>query len=330
VPSVNVKQAYSHFFPLGSLSEPPQLLIDTLSSAAGFFERIVIVSTEQLLAKLQALIPNLVCIDITSLKPPAFSKRYIDLVEEKIIRSNHPPTELLCLERWHYMNECYGEGFLCRGYPCTVLDWDTFLLQPLCEAIDHHLGSPMPLQSITGFIELGVDICKQQDSFPLYDVCPSLMILANEHVQVFCNILERVLARDNDLQRIYKSRLFNDMSIWSCVVSECITKRHHKIIDLDRYPLTSGIFFDHNIRIGWQRNLTKFEMEEFHIDERFRCSKNQMLQIKKMNFTGGGIEVSADGKFYKLGCIHFSGVEAKYVYHTFFRNRLMGDRPYRY
>ena len=318
----SLRQAYSYFIPLGSTNEPPQLLIDTLLCAEKYFDKITFVSRSDLIPKFKQIFPDIVCIDVESLCKPSFSSNYIGLVESKVISSNHPPTELLCLERWHYMNECFKEGSLDSRYPCAVLDWDTFLLDPVSVAIDQHLLSVDPLKSITGFIELGIDVCLDHQSFPLYDICPSLIILAHEHVILFCDFLSRMLNGTLDVSRIYKGRFFNDMSIWSCVISHCVVFRNHSIFDLDRYPYTHGIFFDHNIRIPDQKNTVDFEMQEFPVDKRFRCTSSPTLEIKKMFFADGGIVVRSKTNEYRLGCIHFSGVEAKYIYHCYFRDKL--------
>lgn len=318
-----VVQAYSYFVPLCDSSPIPILLIDTLSQAQKYFTKITLITTVGVIDVVKNILPDIVCIDRSSLEEPDYIRYYISLIDLEIISSNHPPTEILCLDRWHYMNQSFEKGYLDSRSPCVVLDWDTFLFDSAKVALSCHLDALDPLRTFTCFLGLGVDVSSSSANFPVFDICPNFIIISHEHVSLFCSEALKILSNEHTVRRIYSSRLFNDMSIWSCVVSRCIIQRDHTIIDLDSFPESHRVFFDHNVRISWQRNLKCFDMESYKVDKAYRCTEADQLRIKNIYISDGKFYVVSNEQPFLLGCLHLSGVEAKYIYFKFLRKPIL-------
>jgi hypothetical protein len=269
------------------------------------------------------ILPDIVCVDRSSLKEADYNKYYLNLIDLEIISSNHPPTEILCLDRWHYMNQSFEKGYLDSRSPCVVLDWDTFMFDSAEVSLNCHLNALDPIRTFTGFLGLGVDVSSSSANFPVFDICPNFIIISHELVSLFCSEALKILSNENTVRRIYSSRLFNDMSLWSCVVSRCIIKREHTIIDLDSFPESHRVFFDHNVRISWQRNLKCFNMKSYIIDKAYRFNEADQLSIKNIYISEDKLYVVNNDQPFLLGCLHLSGVEAKYIYFNFLRKPIL-------
>ena len=117
-------------------------------------------------------------------------------------------------------------------------------------------------------------------------------------------------------QKAYSNRFFNDMSIWSIVVSHLIIlAKNGRVIDLDVMAESLSIFCDHNIRVDYQGQLASFEMEEFNVPRSYNYSGKNQFNIKKIFFSSMNPPYvqAKDQRLMKLACAHFQGVESKYI-----------------
>lgn len=161
-------------------------------------------------------------------------KRYIDLIQTGKITSNHPPTEVHCLNRWFLMKEsCMSEGSSLLSF-----DWDTFITHRFRDSV---------LQDLSQLDLVMYEWNGVKTNTPIWSICPNLTYASIKALNSYFFYLEKHL----DIASIGKYACvgnFSDMQTWSSVYSHIrYLSTGLMASSWDMVVGDCGIAFDHNI-----------------------------------------------------------------------------------
>ena len=127
----------------------PELLIDNLTKSLSLHNKIIVVTNQRYLEAISNLDTRIIAIDESIFLLDELEKLYYHQINNKVISSNHPPTELLCLKRWLALEKCYELKFLDIDNATTILDWDTFIFNSAKIALEsiHDIAAEVRMRS---------------------------------------------------------------------------------------------------------------------------------------------------------------------------------------
>ena len=215
--------SYLYFYPLGQSKDVPFLLTQSIKRAAACTDKVIVAGPIEYKETLQKLCNNLLFFEVN----PDFSdsvsiSTYTQLVSQGVIKSNHPPTEIHCINRWLFLDKLFRTNSLPLDVNIVSVDWDCLLFSPFREVLSridiffsrlqnthgHHL--PLLVSHVQDAIH------NQVDDLPIFNICPSVLI-ANSHTinlyQYYLSIFFSAFLHGSNvrLNRLFSRKFFSDM-----------------------------------------------------------------------------------------------------------------------
>jgi hypothetical protein len=235
------------------------------------------------------------------------------------LRSNCPPVEKHCINRWLYLadNDFFGEQSL------FSIDWDTLVFpglnkyEPLLDGVD---------LAATNLLTLGWNNrCPDE---PIWSLCPNLLFLSNAALKYYIEYLHKYVSY-SDTNGSIVAGLFCDMQPWSSVMSTSFAQKSNlKLLNFNDYAMKLPLI-DHNVRVITDCGTQFKEMHYYfkpgsptYLETAYLPAKHIVFSQYEMPFfvlkhnsssmTWGSIE-STPPCLREAAAIHFSGVEGKHL-----------------
>lgn len=306
------------FFSSDKQLNPPELLLMCIRNATAQLDNIVVVTSPSFIKSLQEHFPHVHFFSESLFPVSPQETKYIQLINQGIIASNHPPTELLCIRRWTALKYLFDNDLIDSREICINLDWDTLLFPPVKDLQEHLIAgwrhySGYPL--LACFQKMGIKGSALESKYLLYEICPNLLFLNSKSIDLYVEYLDKTLSRRGFLLTCFSGRFFNDMSIWSLVTSDLtIYCPDQCLIDIDTIAYQYNLFCDHNLRVNYQGLPATFKMQSYSIPREYDYTGTGCIQLKTIDFSTECPQVETNnGQRLMLVCAHFQGIEAKYI-----------------
>lgn len=256
---------------------------------------------------------ELICIEQSDLDSPLLNQ-LDELYSSGIIRSNCPPVERHCINRWLLLekNSLFGEDSIIN------FDWDTMIFPGL--AMYQSYISKVDLAA-TNLFTLGWHTPPKE---PIWSLCPNLLLLSQKALHLYIIYLEKYLDFSGSKGSVVAD-LFCDMQPWSSVISTALV---HKT-DLRLYNFNDTAshlpLVDHNLRVTHDCGLDFKPMRYYfqpgsptYLDTPFLKAKQIVFSQKHRPFfvlenQDSEAASSTPPCLQEAAAIHFSGVEGKHL-----------------
>jgi hypothetical protein len=237
------------------------------------------------------------------------------LYEHGKLRSNCPPVEKHCINRWLFLQEknLFNEPTL------FSIDWDT-LVFPGLSAYQQYLTN-IDLAS-TNLMTLGWEGAPAE---PIWSLCPSLIYFSRSTLRYYVQYLIKYITFAENNGSIVAD-LFCDMQPWSSVISSSIAKKSNLRL-LNFNDLTSALpLVDHNVRVMKDCGLNFKEMHYYfqqgtntYLSTPYLPAKHIVFSddyrpyfvLKSLPDASQSRPLGQPPKLQEAAAIHFSGVEGK-------------------
>jgi len=313
------KSGYLYFY--DEKSEYSKILHLSVLCASVVFKKLFLCVSERYFKyfKSHCLLPynvELFCITPESLCSPLLS-RLDSLYESGKLRSNCPPIEKHCINRWLFLekNNFFNDESL------FSIDWDTFVFpglgkyQPYLERVD--LGA-------TNLMTLG---WIGPPSEPIWSLCPNLLYLSRTSLCHYLQFLHKYLSY-SELHGSIVSGLFCDMQPWSSVIASSVAKKVSLNL-LNFNDLTDCLpLVDHNVRVAEDCGLTFKVMHYYfmqgtqtYLSTPYLAAKyiifsddgHPYFVLKNRSYNSKSLNSTNTPQLREAAAIHFSGVEGKHL-----------------
>lgn len=313
------KSGYLYFY--DEKSEYSQILHLSVLCASIVFKRFYLCVSERYYRffRSRCLLPDNVeifCITAESLRSPMLA-RLDTLYESGKLRSNCPPVERHCINRWLFLqeNELFNEDSL------FSIDWDTLVFpgfsayQPHLRCVD--LGA-------TNLMTLG---WKGAPSEPVWSLCPNLLYLSSPSLRCYIHFLNKYISYTEQHGSIVAG-LFCDMQPWSSVIASSLVKKHDlKLLDFNDLAADLPLV-DHNVRVTEDCGLQLKEMHYYFQQGTHTYINTPYLPAKHIIFSDDCrpyfvlknspnasqlLALRQPPQLKEAAAIHFSGVEGKHL-----------------
>jgi hypothetical protein len=222
---------------------------------------------------------------------------------------------LLCLRRWQVLFSLFDELVFKPDDLVICIDWDTFLFKPINKLIQYLNDKHDPaLPFLACFFRNGLRDSVLAGNIPIFEICPNLLFINKRSIDIYASLVSHILINQDNLKRIFINRFFNDMSIFSVLVSWLFV--HFScdcVFDLDLISDEVEIFTDHNLRVQWQGR-HYFLTNKYTIPSYIDYTNSGFVELKWFKVIGGIPYVQTNkGDYICCSCLHFSSIEAKYL-----------------
>ena len=299
----------------GRSPNAPEILIECIYRLSLYTDSSVVVTNSEYIHQLSQKFENIVFLDNLLFEPSKSETLYKECVGNKYIRSNHPETEILCLRRWEVLSKLYIQGYLSCKEPVLCLDWDTLLFEPIHKLnkriLDKYTNNN---PFVVAFYKNGLRGSSAEGKLPLFETCPNLIYMNEQSIRLYVSIVLKILSNRKLLTSIFANRFYNDMSVFSVLISHIFRyDQYGSVFDLDDLSDEVEIFSDHNIRVPNQGKHS-FVTHAYSIPPQIDYTGDGVLRVKKLIFKEAiPYVITKSGKQLSCACLHFSGVEAKYL-----------------
>lgn len=313
------KSGYLYFY--DEKNEYSQILHLSILCASIVFKRLYLCVSESYFRYYvsRRLLPENVeihCITSESLRS-SFLARLETLYQLGKLRSNCPPVEKHCINRWLFLQErnFFNEKTL------FSIDWDT-LVFPGLSAYQQHL-TDIDLAA-TNLMTLGWEGAPAE---PIWSLCPNLIYISRASLHYYVQYLNKYITYSESNGPIVAD-LFCDMQPWSSVISSSIAKKSDlKLLNFN--DLTYALpLVDHNVRVTRDCGLDFKEMHYYFQQGTHTYLSTPYLPAKHIIFSDNNHPyfvlkslpnpsqtwpLRQPPKLQEAAAIHFSGVEGKHL-----------------
>ena len=251
---------------------------------------------------------NVYCVNAEELHSTMLT-RLDSLYESRIIRSNCPPVERHCINRWLFLK---GRNFF-NEESLFAIDWDTLVFPGLKSYETHLRGIDL---AATNLMKLGWEGAPNE---PIWSLCPNLLFLSKISLDCYIQYLNKYITYSEKGLSIVAG-LFCDMQPWSSVISSSLVKKSNlRLLDFNDIN-THLALVDHNVRIIADCGLQFKEMRYYFAKGTQTYLETPYLRAKHLVFTDDGrpyFVIRNKSHYYQppylqeAAAIHFSGVEGK-------------------
>tara|TARA_X000000950_G_scaffold279130_1_gene371210 strand:+ start:34 stop:1056 length:1023 start_codon:yes stop_codon:yes gene_type:complete len=312
------KSAYLYFY--DENHEYSRILHISVLCASIAFEKLYLCLSKKYISFFQTNCPLpdniiLICVDDDCLQVPLIKRLDILYASQKI-RSNHPPVERHCINRWLFLQkkDFFNEKTI------FSIDWDT-LVFPGIAAYEEYLQDVDI--AATNLMTLGWEKPPHE---PIWSLCPNMLYLSKSALEYYIKYLNKYITY-SEVNGSVVRELFCDMQPWSSVIStSLINKSKLKLCDFNEL----GSFLplvDHNVRVIKDCGLTFKEMRYYfehgtplYLDTPYLKAKSIIFSNIGRPFFVLNSELLSDETrqnplpiLREAAAIHFSGVEAKHL-----------------
>ena len=244
------------------------------------------------------------------------------------LRSNCPPVERHCINRWLHLDqhELFGETSL------FSFDWDTLifrglaLYEPYLEDVD---------LAATNLMTLGWVGAPDE---PIWSLCPNLLYFSKRSLKYYVTYLEKYIEYSEKYGSVV-DKLFCDMQPWSSVISTSLVgKSNLCMLNLNDLVSQGFPIVDHNVRVLKDCGIIFRDMHYYfqpgsptYLDKPYLSAKqivfsdNEIpyfvVQQKQSLNKNNNAEIKP--LITEAAAIHFSGVEGKHLLQQTFIDNLI-------
>ena len=312
--------AYLYFY--SETPTIPDLLKISVSSAALVFNKVYLSVSKNHFEQLkssQIFSENVIVDEINS--DFANHKLLAELqiyYEKNIIKSNSPHIELHCINRWLHLkkNNMFGNQQI------FSIDWDTIVFKGISQYFEDIKGIDLAATNLSAY---------NFKNEPIWALCPNMLFLSSRALDYYIKFLDIYIAYSRRGKSIIKGN-FCDMHPWSSVISLSICgKVDLKLLNFNDYISTHPAV-EHNFRVMKDCGAA-FKSHKYYLPPKVdKYINTDYLLAKELIFSPNGKpyfvldvqcssedNVLTDNNWLKeVACVHFSGVEAKYVLFSVF------------
>ena len=266
-------------------------------------------------------------VEIYCIEPSDLSSQYLkrldNLYSAGILRSNCPPVERHCINRWLYLQKksFFGESEI------FSFDWDT-LVFPGLAAYERYLCD-IDLAA-TNLMTLG---WHKPPKEPIWSLCPNLLYLSRDSLESYVNYLDKYLRYSEHTAPVVAD-LFCDMQPWSSVISSALVgKTDLRLFNFNKKAHNLPLV-DHNVRALYDCGLHFRSMRYYFQHGSATFLDVPYLLAKQIVFSDNEHPFFVLNKYndedkrngllptlHEAAAIHFSGVEGKHLLlQTFIEN----------
>jgi len=254
------------------------------------------------------------CITSESLCSPLLA-RLENLYKLDKIRSNCPPVEKHCINRWLFLQEknLFNESTL------FGIDWDTLVFPGLSDYQQHLTDIDL---AATNLMTLGWNGAPAE---PIWSLCPNLIYFSDSSLRSYIHYLEKYISY-TEANGSKIADLFCDMQPWSSVISSSLVGRTDlKLLDLNQLAPDLPLV-DHNVRVTTDCGLNFKEMHYYfqqgthtYLTTPYLLAKHIVFSeesrpyfvLKTSSNSRGPLTIGRPPQLHEAAAIHFSGVEGK-------------------
>lgn len=311
------KSGYLYFY--DEKSEYSQILHLSVLCAAIVFKKVYLCVSERyfITFSTRCRLPDNVeifCITAESLCSPVLF-RLDSLYQSGKLRSNCPPVERHCINRWLFLqeNECFNEDSL------FSFDWDTLVFPGLCAYQDQLRGVDL---GATNLMTLGWTVAPSE---PIWSLCPNLLYLSNSSLSQYINYLKKYISYTEQHGSIVAG-FFCDMQPWSSVIASSLAQKSDlRLLDFNQLAPDLPLV-DHNVRVTKDCGLHLKEMRYYfqqgtqtYLDTPYLLAKHIVFSddnrpyfvLRNLPNICQSKALSRPPQLKEAAAIHFSGVEGK-------------------
>jgi len=300
----------------------PDLLKLSVSAAALAFEKIYLSVSKQHyhLIKSAHIFPENVIID--EIESDFFKHELLAELQvyykDHIIKSNSPHIELHCINRWLHLKK----RNMFDNQHIFSIDWDTIVFKGISQYFDDLSGIDLAATNLASY---------NFKYEPIWALCPNMLFLSKYALDYYIFFLQKYICYSRRGKSIIKGN-FCDMHPWSSVISLSISSKVDlRLLNFNDY-ISSHPAIDHNFRV-MQDCGSVFKSHKYYLPSNAdKYIPTDYLLAKELIFSPNGkpyflLDVPLasenisflDKKWLKeVACVHFSGVEAKYILFSVF------------